>query len=229
MARRTLSALVLIGVNTIPIFGVVFFGWNLFSILLLYWFENGIIGFFNVFKIALASKPMSGESSFTINGRPANRMGKAFLIPFFIFHYGLFWTVHGIFVVVFFGFMAGEMFGGTSSAPDLGGGFRGFDPEGVAIAAASLALSHGVSFFINFIREGEYLNVAPDEQMFRPYPRVVVLHVTILGGGFLAGYFGTPLASLILLVILKIVIDVWAHLKEHRKAKEGGSAEAASG
>lgn len=228
MARGTLSALVLVGVNTIPIFGVVFFGWNLFSILLLYWFENGIIGFFNVFKIALASKPMSGEARFTINGRPANRTGKAFLIPFFIFHYGLFWTVHGVFVVVFFGVLAGEMFGGASSTPGLDGGFRGFDPEGVAIAAASLALSHGVSFFVNFVREGEYLNVAPDEQMFRPYPRVVVLHVTILGGGFLAGYFGTPLASLILLVILKIVVDLHAHLKEHRKAKESPGVAASS-
>lgn len=223
MARKTVSALFLIGVNTIPLFGVLFFGWSLFSILLLYWFENGIIGFFNVFKIALAKKPMSGESNFTINGRPANQMGKVFLIPFFIFHYGLFWIVHGVFVFVFFGFMAGDMFGSQSSAPDLGGGFRGFDPEGVAIAAASLALSHGVSFFVNFIRDQEYLNVSPDQQMFRPYGRVVVLHVTILGGGFLAAYLGTPLASLVLLVVLKTAIDLRAHLKEHQEARRAAT------
>lgn len=81
--------------NLIPLFGVLFFGWSLFSIVLLYWFENGVIGFFNVLKIGWARKPVSGESRFTINGRPANSFGKAFLIPFFIFHYGLFWTVHG--------------------------------------------------------------------------------------------------------------------------------------
>lgn len=218
MARKTVSALFLIGVNTIPLFGVLFFGWSLFSILLLYWFENGIIGFFNVLKIALAARPMFGESNFTINGRPANQMGKVFLVPFFIFHYGIFWIVHGVFVFVFFGVLGGQMFGDAGPA-EIGSGFRGFDPEGVAIAAASLALSHGVSFFVNFIREGEYLNVSPDQQMFRPYGRVVVLHVTILGGGFLAAYLGTPLASLVLLVVLKTAIDLRAHFKEHREAK----------
>ena len=112
-------------------------------------------------------------------------------------------------------------------SPSFASGFSGFDPRGVAIAAASLALSHGVSFFVNFIREEEYLNVSPDEQMFQPYGRVIVLHVTILGGGFLAGYLGTPLASLVLLVILKTAIDLRAHLKEHRETQV--SSETASG
>ncbi len=64
-----ISVLFLIAVNTIPFFGVLFFGWSLFSIMFLYWIENGIIGFFNIFKIALARVPSSG---FTINGRPVS-------------------------------------------------------------------------------------------------------------------------------------------------------------
>lgn len=225
MTRKMLSAVFLIGVNTIPIFGVVFFDWNLFSILLLYWFENGIIGIFNIPKIALAREPVSQDSNLTINGRPAGSRSKAMLIPFFMVHYGIFWTVHGVFVIVFFGVLGGQMFGSFSGQDPSGmsepfSGFSGFDPTGVAIAAASLALSHGVSFFVNFLGNREYEHVSPDEQMFRPYPRVMVLHITILGGGFLIGFFGTPLAALVLLVVLKIGIDLRAHLKEHREVEE---------
>ncbi|HET7269648.1 MAG TPA: DUF6498-containing protein [Rubrobacter sp.] len=95
MTRQTLSALFLIAVNTVPLVGVLLFDWSLFSIVFLYWIENGIVGFFNVLKIAWARKSVSSESRFTINGRPARKASKAFIIPFFIVHYGMFWVVHG--------------------------------------------------------------------------------------------------------------------------------------
>ena len=80
-------------------------------------------------------------------------------------------------------------------------------------------MSHGVSFFTNFLGRREYLAVTPQQQMGEPYSRVVVLHVTILGGGFLLAILGTPVMALALLVLLKTAIDVRAHLKEHRKAE----------
>jgi hypothetical protein len=210
-----IAALLLIVVNLIPLFGVFFFGWSLFSILLLYWLENGIIGFFNIFKIALARAPSSGGSGFTVNGRPVSPSNKEIRIIFFIFHYGLFWTVHGVFVFAFFG-------------PPFGL-FSGVGLRGVAIAAAALFLSHGVSFVVNFLGKEEYLTVSPDKQMSEPYSRVVVLHVTILVGGFFADSLGAPLAALILLVLLKTVIDLLAHLREHRKAEMWSGPAASAG
>ena len=41
----------LIVANAIPLFGVLFFGWNVWMILIVYWLENGIVGFFNVLKM----------------------------------------------------------------------------------------------------------------------------------------------------------------------------------
>ncbi|MFI5292801.1 MAG: DUF6498-containing protein [Candidatus Limnocylindrales bacterium] len=55
--RRTAtsrSAIVLLVANLIPLLGVVFFGWSLLTILVLYWVENGIVGFWNVPKIIMA-------------------------------------------------------------------------------------------------------------------------------------------------------------------------------
>src|SRR3712207_5035022 len=55
--RRTASsrsAVLLLAANLIPLVGVVFFGWSLLTILVLYWLENGIVGLWNVPKIILA-------------------------------------------------------------------------------------------------------------------------------------------------------------------------------
>jgi len=43
----------------------------------------------------------------------------------------------------------------------------------------------------------------------------MVLHVVILGGGFLVTMLGSPLIALALLVVLKTGLDLFAHLREH--------------
>lgn len=50
----TRSAVLLVAANLIPLVGVLFFGWSLWTILVLYWVENGIVGFWNVPRILLA-------------------------------------------------------------------------------------------------------------------------------------------------------------------------------
>ncbi len=55
--RRTATsrtAVLLLIANAIPLVGVLFFGWSLLTILVIYWVENGIVGFWNVPRIALA-------------------------------------------------------------------------------------------------------------------------------------------------------------------------------
>src|SRR6188472_645744 len=49
------SAWALIAANTLPLFGVLFFGWDTFSIVFLYWVENVIIGAVNVLKMITCS------------------------------------------------------------------------------------------------------------------------------------------------------------------------------
>ncbi len=46
----------LIAANTIPLFGVFIFGWDVFDILLIYWLESGVIGFYNILKMIKANK-----------------------------------------------------------------------------------------------------------------------------------------------------------------------------
>jgi len=43
----------------------------------------------------------------------------------------------------------------------------------------------------------------------------MVMHVAIIAGGFLSMVFGSPAALLFVLVVLKTIIDVELHLREH--------------
>ena len=102
------SSLVLIVVNLLPVGGVLWFDWSVLEILLLYWTESVIIGAINVLRM-LASRADNVLAGFrgrrgkvppamTSNrgGRlPMPRRGlKAFLVPFFIIHYGMFCYAH---------------------------------------------------------------------------------------------------------------------------------------
>ena len=55
-------------------------------------------------------------NGFKVNGRSPSGTGKAALIPFFIMHYGIFWVVHGLFVLTLPLFD----FTGTDGEPDFG-------------------------------------------------------------------------------------------------------------
>ena len=196
------SAVALILANFIPIYGVLFLAWEAFPVILLFWFENVVIGFYNALKIVFARPDDIGRW-----------VGKVFMVPFFAFHYGMFCFVHGIFVVALFG-------GGTTEAldnPGVGMFVGALSAAGVTWAAAALFLSHGFSFAWNYVKSGEYQRATIQNLMKQPYARVVVLHLVIIASGFLVLALGMPAVGLVLLVLLKIGVDLKAHLKERAK------------
>jgi Family of unknown function (DUF6498) len=304
--RRTAtsrSAVLLLLANVIPLVGVVFFGWSLLTILVLYWLENGIVGLWNIPKIVMAQGSIvpqmpdlpasaalaatgspaaaarlqeqwraaqaaqaaqaattastSGSPAGTATGptgvatsgllgpRAAARLSaipRTGLAMFFAFHYGMFWLVHGIFVFTLPAF-AGGGFGGAPFGGSSGPGAC-FDPTGLPIECATtgpfgevvlssvviggiaLFLSHGASFFLNYIGRGEYLTASPASQMGAVYGRVVVLHLTIIFGSMLVAFLGAPIGALLVLVVLKTAFDLGLHLRERRRAgpRVGGLA-----
>jgi len=195
------SMISLILVNCFPVYGILFWRWEIFPIMFLFWSENVIVGFFNILRM-LACRPEEGGAW----------VMKLFMIPFFTFHYGMFTAVHGMFVIALFG-------GGLSEGADP------FSPNtflpfvlnsNMTLALTALFLSHGFSFVNNYIRKGEYKNATLQILMFRPYKRVVILHITLIAGGFLIMGLHSPLSGLLLFILLKTVIDLIAHNKEHR-------------
>ncbi|HYD35641.1 MAG TPA: DUF6498-containing protein [Vitreimonas sp.] len=211
MVSTTAAIASLIGVNLIPLYGVLFQNWNVYSIMLTYWLESAIIGFFTIKKMlktetsgaSAAKTPAINLGSFTYNGQTissnqAHHMGaKLFYIPFFSMHFGLFMLVHFIFLNVFF-------FSWEASF------------VGIMLCTVSLLFSHWVSYQTNFINRHEYQHLSAGELFFRPYPRIIVMHITVILGGFFALSMGSPPAALACMIVLKIIADLGAHLLEHR-------------
>jgi hypothetical protein len=192
------SSLALIVANLVPLAGVLGLDWNVSWIMLFYWSENLVIGFFNVLKMRRAEGPV-GNSRMTLNGRPVVENSRRSLIVFFMVHYGGFTFCHGIFVVAMFG-----------------AHLRG-SPTQFGMGLLTLLLSHGVSYRRNFIGRGEYKRVSFATLFWQPYGRVVIMHMTILLGGAWAQSKGSPVYGLLVLITLKTTIDLAAHWIEHRK------------
>ncbi|MFN4872929.1 MAG: DUF6498-containing protein [Akkermansiaceae bacterium] len=212
-SKVSVSLIILILVNLLPIFGVIYAGWDVFEIVALYWFENVVIGLVNVLKI-ITCCPGSHRSAST-----AIEISKLFKIPFFTIHYGGFCFVHGIFV---FGLLGPKNKEGGHGDPfeNMGHWFSSFVNTDVIWFVLAIVASHIFSFFKNYIGENEYTRSTPDKLMNAPYGRVVVLHLAIIGGGFIVQELGSSVGMLILLIIGKIIIDAKLHLRSHQKLEE---------
>ena len=195
------STAVLVTANTVPILAALFMGWEVFDVMLLFWLENIVIGMFNVLKMITAQSVDVRE-----------RAARFVLAPFFALHYGLFTAGHGLFVFTLFG--QGQV--KITGMFDIGGLVGIVHERGLYLALVALVLSHGFSFFANYLKGGEYRTVSLKTLMHQPYRRIMLLHLTIIFGGFPILLLGSPIGGLLLLIGLKIVMDVRAHDKEHK-------------
>lgn len=194
------SVIVLILTNMVPIFGVLFLDWRIFPLMFLFWMENIIIGVSNVFKMIFSSADSTGRWQ-----------AKASMILFFCVHYGLFTLVHGIFIfIVFGGFI--EQDDPVHAVSDI---TSIMVDQQLWWAVLALFISHTISFIMNYIGKGEYKRSTLAQLMQQPYGRVVILHLTIIFGGFLVSFLGSPVVGLILLIALKTYVDIKAHLNQH--------------
>ncbi len=73
-----------------------------------------------------------------------------------------------------------------------------------------------MSYLFNFIGGGEYKRVSAAGQMFKPYGRLVALHLTIIFGAMAISITGAAIVALAILVLLKLALDIGLHLAEHR-------------
>jgi hypothetical protein len=196
----TPSLVALVIANAVPILGVVFLGWTVFPLVLLYWIENVVVGGFNVAKLLLAQPR-----------QPAYWLGKAFLVPFFLVHFGGFTYIHGVLVIAFFGPKGTQPFDLLTAVP------AAIRANQLGWGVLSLVISHGLSFYWNYIKNGEYQRASLNTLMAQPYGRVIVLHLTVLFGGWVVMLLRSPLPALIVLVVIKTAADWRAHQAERRK------------
>ena len=196
-----ISVFLLIFSNLVPLIGAVFFHWDMSSIIFLYWLESSVIGLFNVAKMITIihhnpNQRFTPDPNFSVT-LPAWPFGYGRVL-FFLFHFGISMLVHGFFLT----------FSGLIKFINLN------TVSSIIVAYFSMIISHGVSFYTNFISKKEYLRTSLTRQMFQPYGRVTVMHFTILFAAF-PFINNTSIVPVILLVVMKTIVDLFSHLKEH--------------
>lgn len=196
-------------------YGVLVLGWSVFVVMALFWVENVVIGIFNVARMLITGARL-GAVVF---------VGSLAMAAFFTVHYGMFTAVHGVFVVMLFG--GGEVGSGATAGSLFDPLLRMLDrllaDRDGWLAIGAITALHGASF----AQWWGATRAAPTplkSLMGAPYGRIVVLHLTLIAGGFLVQALHAPIAGALLLIALKLAYDVMTLSRALRRS--GGSPAA---
>jgi hypothetical protein len=190
--RPLASTLALIAANLVPLLGVLLGGWKLAEVMVLFWAESAVIGFYTLLKMAVVGKWLAAFSGLI-----------------FVGHFGGFMAMH--FLIIY------EMFVRGINARGPGPGAVEalsllFTPLWPALLA--LFVSHGISFVLNFLARREYQHTTVSRLMAAPYGRIVMMQAALIFGGWVVMWLKNPLPALVLLIVLKVAADLRAHYGE---------------
>ena len=187
------SFLLLILANAVVIAVAIVNKWSAAEMLWTYWLQSLIIGVFQVIKMA-DLKQFSAQG-LEFNGRQINvSAAKPTLIPFFLFHYGFFHFIYAIFLAQF---------------------FRVDGWNFLLWPALAFAANHALSFYLN--RTADRARMINLCQLFlAPYRRIIPMHIVLMLGAFLAA----NTAVVIIFLLLKTIVDVITHAREHSPTGE---------
>ena len=232
----TLARLLAIAVYTLlPLAGVLLLGWGWREVIILYWFENVALGAAMVVRMLRTTRD-PGPEPMIINDRRVQQTPGSILAltGFFVLHYGLFTLVHGVFVFL----IAGGAFSGVGTGPDANAGAGLGTTAAAAPGTTGLAGIDWPGILIIWIVGGlvqlliAALGPLPRQRgtalMMSAYPRIIVLHVGIIGGAILIAESGWPPIAAVLLIALHGLVDAvgWmlASRRDRRATVSAGRA-----
>lgn len=162
------------------------------TIVIVYWIQSCIIGFFNVVRILSLKDFSIGNVQFGTNLVFVTEKIKYVIAGFFAFHYGFFHLVYGVFLLAFSLIYAHEV-----------------DVLYIMVAGSIFFFDHLFSFRYNRRRD-EKKKRSILRLMFFPYARIIPMHIVILFFGF-----SFEEGPLLLFLGLKTLADIAMHVIEH--------------
>lgn len=201
--QKVLLPVILIS-NLMPLYGVIQYGWTIFTVVYIYWFELLIVSFFQFLKILLAE----GNNKISI-------FTKFFIaIRFLLLRIGIF-IFYLIFIVVFLGILPNvnnkdnENLIQMSNAIFLQSDFFRF-------TILSFIFYNFLDFLFSFIINNQYKTALPNNFNIFLDIRIIVVHIVVILGTFL--YEGITnflhlnhkiamIACVSLFIVVKIIAD----------------------
>ena len=215
---RTISVLVGLIANLIPLYGILYWGWDTFQLLMLYWMETVIIAFWTIRRIARL--PAEALGTLTVNGRVQPATHKS-LCGFLTLHAGAFIAVHLLFLWVLFSREWLKKVHGVAS-------FFGelFIANGLWLALLFMFVSGWISYLVSAphgyplaMERGLYpkKRLAPADGgsdtvgsiVGGLYVRIVIMQIAIIAGAIFANSYGS-IAPLVIVIVCKTLADLTA-------------------
>lgn len=195
-------------INLLPVACVALFGWSAFILLFLYWAENVVVGIFTLVKMLIAGLAKG----------PWEIVPTLFYSSFFVVHYGIFCTVHGSLIWTF-----ANGFGDDPDLSQLSALLIGqFLNNAVILTNLFVITAFHLYLFIGFwLLPGRWRKEKTNEIMASPYGRIIVIHLTILIGGFITVSLGEPLYMVFLLALLKTLMELGVSIASNLPGKVG--------
>lgn len=205
-ARRIymIPALLLIGSNLVPLIGIAFWGWDAFELLVLYWCETAVIGFWTSIEMTFRPAPFPDRNM----ERLSRRAGRGFRSLLLMVNVAIFMAAHMAFLWnLFAGQWKERVHGPGDFVQELIVG------SGLWMPLAVTFVTQGV-LLVSDLASGRPASASPFDTSIRSssaiaglYRRIVVMHLTILFGGWILIGFAKEHAAAIL-VAVKTVIDL---------------------
>lgn len=209
----TRDGLLLVSMNLVPLVGAVMADWDGLAVMLYYWLETVIIGFWVVIRVA--NTPVDGIGN-TFGGSKGTTVSPVGLAIFIVAHAAIFMGVHLFFLLGLFG-------DGRSRQADgpLGIFARLLFERGLWLPLAGFALIRGV-FAISDWRAG--YSTGPAVVDF--YLRILVMQLAVLLGGwvflvlqplnaFLSAGVDAALGGVVALVLVKTGAELFSGPLSH--------------
>lgn len=209
------SALLLLATNMLPILGILFWGWDGFVLLVLYWLETLVIGFWMMFQVAFA--PLKRASPPLSAGRVSERSEKRrrrygfFKAAFFTVHAGIFMGVHMLFLwSIFAGTWKERVHSPVDFVRELVIGQDLWVPLAILFCVRGVLTHAGL--FMPGLASQLGVGISADdgeESIIRGfYARIVAMHITLLAGGWIFENVMSGGRGLVIVVALKILLDL---------------------
>jgi len=187
MLRNDPTAIMLIVANIYPVIELLVKKEPVGSLLVVYWIQLMIIGFWNAVKLAVIAR------------------WKALLfIPIFLLMY--------LSIVNFFGILVGSLIDDQMQGTVW---HESFSLWNYGVTSAVFFVNHGLSFWLNFIKGREYETISWENQLGKPILRATPMWIAALVGGIIGGFLNSAAWALFLVLPVKLTLDVLGHFVEH--------------